>query len=302
MCKTTQLNHIPPHTTFFKIKNIIQHTIAKIFRYQHRPHSFPFITGDGFRCLAHHIYDEKYSIDPAKVAHRDIIFVRGDLLIKFFTKIHPRIQVAYILISHNSDQHITDYYTRFIDNKILHWFGQNILCTHSKMTPIPIGIQNRIYDPNNITMTHIYKQQTYPPKKQLGIMGAFNTHTNSTRATIADLLVQNPLGTFFKKLSLSDYYTKLSSFDFCVSPEGNGFDCHRTWESLYVGTIPIVTTNAATIFWKTLGIPLFTVTSWDLLATLDTHTLYATKKSAQKHCPAMYMHYWIEKILQYTHD
>jgi hypothetical protein len=26
---------------------------------------------------------------------------------------------------------------------------------------------------------------------------------------------------------------------FCICPEGNGFDCHRLWECLYLDVIPI---------------------------------------------------------------
>ena len=32
----------------------------------------------------------------------------------------------------------------------------------------------------------------------------------------------------------------LSKHKFCISPPGNGVDCHRTWECLYLGVIPIV--------------------------------------------------------------
>ena len=35
----------------------------------------------------------------------------------------------------------------------------------------------------------------------------------------------------------------MSCHKFVLSPPGNGIDCHRTWESLYVGCIPIVIKN-----------------------------------------------------------
>ena len=33
-------------------------------------------------------------------------------------------------------------------------------------------------------------------------------------------------------------------YAFAVSPPGHGFDCHRTWESLLLGNIPIVRRSA----------------------------------------------------------
>jgi hypothetical protein len=41
--------------------------------------------------------------------------------------------------------------------------------------------------------------------------------------------------------TFAKYLRDLSQSYFCISPNGNGIDCHRTWESLYVRTIPIVT-------------------------------------------------------------
>jgi hypothetical protein len=40
--------------------------------------------------------------------------------------------------------------------------------------------------------------------------------------------------------ALDAYYTSLASHKFVLSPEGLGADCYRHWESLYLGTIPIV--------------------------------------------------------------
>jgi hypothetical protein len=41
-------------------------------------------------------------------------------------------------------------------------------------------------------------------------------------------------------LPFAAYLERLSSSLFCVSPAGHGVDCHRTWEALYVGTVPVV--------------------------------------------------------------
>lgn len=36
------------------------------------------------------------------------------------------------------------------------------------------------------------------------------------------------------------YYSQLAAHQFVLSPEGNGIDCYRTWEALYLGAIPVV--------------------------------------------------------------
>ena len=40
--------------------------------------------------------------------------------------------------------------------------------------------------------------------------------------------------------SMPAIYHHNSRFRFHLSPEGNGLDCHRTWEALYLGVVPIV--------------------------------------------------------------
>ena len=46
-----------------------------------------------------------------------------------------------------------------------------------------------------------------------------------------------------KHLPPDDYFDALPSYKFVVSPEGNGIDCHRHYEALIAGCIPIIERN-----------------------------------------------------------
>ena len=39
---------------------------------------------------------------------------------------------------------------------------------------------------------------------------------------------------------MSNLRSHLSKHKFCISPRGRGVDCHRHWECLYLGVIPII--------------------------------------------------------------
>jgi hypothetical protein len=41
-------------------------------------------------------------------------------------------------------------------------------------------------------------------------------------------------------LSFEKYLTTLASYKYAICPPGNGVDCHRIWECLYLGVIPIL--------------------------------------------------------------
>jgi hypothetical protein len=42
------------------------------------------------------------------------------------------------------------------------------------------------------------------------------------------------------EMSSSDYFEELPKHQFVISPEGNGIDCHRHYEALMAGCVPIV--------------------------------------------------------------
>ena len=65
--------------------------------------SRPYISGDGFRAFADHVYDETdRTLQADEIAPGDIVFVRAAMLDAFFAHIHPNIVHRYILVSHNA--------------------------------------------------------------------------------------------------------------------------------------------------------------------------------------------------------
>ena len=59
---------------------------------------------------------------------------------------------------------------------------------------------------------------------------------------------------------------------FCLSPHGNGLDCHRTWEAIALGCIPVVKTSPLDRLFS--GLPVLIVNSWsDLNESLLSETV-----------------------------
>jgi hypothetical protein len=57
------------------------------------------------------------------------------------------------------------------------------------------------------------------------------------------------------------YRELLRQSQFVLSPPGNGADCHRTWEALYMGAVPIVLKK----FWpfQEINLPVLIVEDWE---------------------------------------
>jgi hypothetical protein len=285
----------------FKIKTATRRYLVGLFKIS-RPTSFPYITGDGFRSLAQHILDETSGFDPAKVEKNDIVFVRSDFLRDFFSKKHKLIKHEYILISHNYDATITEEYSKYIDDKIIHWFTQNLSFSHHKVTAIPIGITNYYYNylgRGNISYIIENARNAKVMEKKNKMSYGFFLYCNPERPLIKKMLDTLSYAESIDENRQFEYLKKMANFKFTESPEGNGIDCHRTWEALYLKTVPLVKRSYLTESFKNIGMPIVLVDKWDELTGYDDQKLDQIYKSFEfddRNTP-IYMKYWIDEIL-----
>jgi len=56
---------------------------------------------------------------------------------------------------------------------------------------------------------------------------------------------------------------RLSLYEYCICPEGNGLDTHRLWECYYLKVVPILLRNTySEIIQKETGLPMILLNSW----------------------------------------
>jgi hypothetical protein len=96
-------------------------------------------------------------------------------------------------------------------------------------------------------------------------------------------------------LSRSQTWEKMSNCSFVLSPFGNGYDCHRTWEALSLGAIPIVRAKQ----FKTLfaDLPVLNVDEWsDVTPELLQNTLFEFKQR-QFNYEKLTLKYWTDQFV-----
>jgi len=87
-----------------------------------------------------------------------------------------------------------------------------------------------------------------------------------------------------------------SFFSFVLSPRGGGYDCHRTWEALLLGCIPILKSSGLDPLFE--GLPVLLVKDWSdltkdrLVQFLIQHSLKSYQKEKLK------LSYWVEQFRQ----
>ena len=269
-----------------KLKNKISNFLYRLFRTLilkirvmipslYRPGSDPFISGDTFRKLAKFKYETQNKFDPNDVLERDIIFVETNLVEDYFKNIHHKINEKYILITHNSIESLSNKYISFNDNKIIHWFSENLeIKNNENFSPLPLGLENKRYLKNGRTKYFNLDIKKYSVKKQSTVLCSFATQTNKIERQkvydIAQTLNFCEIKLFKKR---DDYIKHLSSYKFNLCPVGAGLDTHRFWESLLVGTIPIVKKNNLIENFANYNIPMLILDEWTDLQSFDVQHL-----------------------------
>lgn len=273
---------------FFRVTNI-------------RLTSDTYIMGDNFRAIADHIFDEKTRCSAKDIKKKDVVFINTDLIDKWFTESHPFIKDKYIIITHNSDRVIGKKELGYIDEKIIMWYAQNNIVQHERVHPIPIGIENkRLFGPGFILEKYIKRNRKEIEKKNRIIYG-FSLQTNPKERTVAlDSLKSNrfadPVGNIN---SQEEYLNALDCYKFVASPIGNGPDCHRTWEAIYLNTVPIVSDDCFIRAFTKIGIPIKSIQGWDDLNGITETELNKEYDDimCQKNSEALYFNYWKKLIL-----
>ncbi len=262
-----------------------------------RPSSYPFVTGDSFRSLADHIFDETTpTFAPEKVRLGDVVFVGSPYLRLFLKEHHPHIANQYILIEHNGDFQVDEEIPPFLDEKIFRFYAQCVLVTHPKITPIPIGVEN-LHHGNSFLWLLRKKPQA---KKQPRIFYHFANQTNpEERIPAAEYFKTHPaMDTLSVFIPNRPYKDVLNSYAFTASPAGRTLGSHRTWEALYLHTIPIVKRTPDAEACVSYGLPIWIVDDWLELEDYTEEKLAEKYQSMMQSAnfDAIFMDYWIERI------
>ena len=191
------------------------------------------------------IQGEKFAL----IANNENIFYMHTHDVNAFL-LSNKIPSNFILISHNSDGKIIDggelhphANSNLIPSNLIHWFGQNVCVNHDKISSLPIGLENSQWfievGKRNKIQSKVNEQKQY--KNLLYINHNIETNPNE-RIRPYELFRNSSYATCvngFNGLDFDSYLDNIYNHKFVLCPEGNGTDTHRTWECLYLNTIPI---------------------------------------------------------------
>jgi len=264
-----------------------------------------------------------------------ILHVCPQALPKFVSIILPTIKTRFKLMTNNSDCTLpndfqTESYTILNNQYLIHWFSQNWVGTHAKVTRIPIGLDYhslhinppRLKILSNSAISNVPHPFGWGPRKPAVLqerellqikdnsrpfwdrevkgyanfhfamsMGYGKTDRPDALNTISkDLVFYEPT-----KVTRDICWKNMVKHAFVVSPHGNGLDCHRTWEALALGCIPIVKSSGIDPLFDEL--PVWIVHNWNEVTLENMKRKVDEFKNKTFNYEKLTLAYWKSKII-----
>ena len=235
--------------------------------------------------------DKNYLINmvnyPSIMKNNMTIYVCGELISFFINKILPKIKNTFILVSGDSDAIIPYEFMskKLVDQLInspylIKWAVQNKVIEHKKLISIPIGLDYHTILKNPSHKWKLPNENNLPRAQETILQSVVNSSSpfwERIPKIYVNFTVQNDrfhdrhksLNTIPSQLLImnqtftprTNNWKNIVNYSFVLSPFGNGLDCHRTWEILCLGSIPVV---KAPMFKELFeGLPVLNVDNWN---------------------------------------
>jgi len=205
--------------------------------------------------------------------------------IDIFSKLLPHVKKPLILITGDGDRSVFKDIKKetslsiLKSNKIVKWFTQNYDGTikHHKIKNYPIGLDLHSNRGSQLRsyyqiLRYFKKSRNFDKKRKFKIFCDVhltqNTKFNNPRALLFKILKKcNHIYFLKKKTNFKKIVQYYSKYTFVVSTHGNGLDCHRTWEALYLGAMVI--TKKSSLDSLYINLPVIIIDTWDCLLDIN---------------------------------
>lgn len=209
--------------------------------------SFPFLSGDTFLQMAGHVFTgsgvrrrfglrENLCFASSPVAIRDGFLAVAD---EFLSKQARR---DYSLLIHNGDSVPSQSTLNELGQMFSRVYCVNVVEETPSIRALPIGLENARL--NNNGRLSYYLEGLETPRsadRPRLVVASFHVSNNTpVRVPTANLFRASRFRFHSEFLGRKAYRDVLKETCFVISPPGNGADCHRTWEAIYMGAIPVV--------------------------------------------------------------
>lgn len=239
---------------------------------------------------------EKINLD--KALRSKVIFVNSDRFEDVNFNFFPKVKV---IISGNTDRNFVKLPETPQTVKLM--LLQNCTISNDKVKTVPVGIENKRN--GRYIASQIFRKPINRNRFEPKILVPPMSNTNPIRSKLINLAASLPelFDVSLNYLHEKQYFNLIKKYQFILCPEGNGFESHRIWESLYLGIFPVMlkTTWSETLGYLDLPILLVDdlrqITRENLFSFWTMNFTFNPKKT-----PALSVEYWSNLINETTLD
>ena len=253
------------------------------------------ISSDSFANLAdYHVFGrsgDEPLVQKLAVKSR-VVFVNSDKLDQIDFDLFPNLEV---IMAGNSDHNF--YHKPKVPNNLKLLLLQNCAISDVFIKTLPIGLENKRngrysslqYFSQKVSKTVFNPKILVPPMSD----------TNPIRRKV--IKDAQKLPEFFdvktQYLHEKSYFSLVKKYQFLLCLEGNGFENHRIWESLYLGMFPVMLKSDWSISLNYLNLPILVVDKIGGITKEMLQEFWQTNLGYDpKSKPQMWMGYWKELI------
>lgn len=234
---------------------------------------------------------------PSDVFEGAVVFVKTGNLDVFFREYHPQIKNKYILLTHGGDPSSPREFINYLDDpKIIAWLSRNpSIKNHKKFHAIPIGMACRTEGDTLKVLPKIIKIQKTPMEKEHFLyLNISIQNYPEERQKVYDLFHDKDFCYSSPRVHLDTYFADMKKSVFVISPRGNGLDCFRTWEALYLGAIPIL--RSSKLDPLLMDLPVVIVKKWEDVTEEFLLKKHAEIESKTYSFDKLFISYWEDYI------
>lgn len=240
--------------------------------------------------------------DSEKIKPGPIVYSRTHTVVRQFKKLKDFPEC--ILITSFSDANVTDEMAKKLPENVKMWFSNNVMTDNPRVTAIPLGLRNS--SGGEIELRKAMEKERFPDRK-LVYMNFWRMIRNgrNPRKGLYEQFGGRKWITVeggFEHVPMDHFYDQILRHPYVLSPEGAGPDCHRHWESILLGSIPIVLKSSATKILE--GLPCLQVDIWDEVTPirLQEELPHLRKLFNNSKMEICYFEYWENKIKEISNE
>lgn len=242
----------------------------------------------------------------------ETIYLHPDALRNFIIHYLPNLKFKFVLVSGDSDTTVPQ------DNRneatfllghplLICWYSQNCTEVSEKLRQLPIGLDFHTLERgayswgpqqslNSQYQDIINLQNLKIPKLSkcyANFQFLMNTRYAQDRLNAINQIPRNLVFYEPSKTTRIICWNNMLKYKYVISPHGNGLDCHRTWEALVLGCIPIMKSSPLDPLFE--GLPVLIVKEWSDI----TQELLDTFEENNSQIQKLELSYWIQEFNKY---